>query len=238
MPIPATKRQKEFLRRLGYKDVATVSKVQASQLIDQLLAEEQASGKSFPCPYCKKKFGPRPKRRTKCSSCGNTIIHLSGKFYTERQADELVQSDWLKEARRDRVSEVKEDWREEKRARKEFGEPMTVGYMVKAGPACPHAKPFEGLLVLLEDAYDTPDLLPPYNECHHDTCKCDFDPIMAGEVPKGTRVAEWEDPGQRAKIATREKRKVSTQKGKGGCALLVAAGVGLAGCLGFLLHIV
>src|SRR3990172_7482158 len=119
MSDAATSRKMQFLRRLGYKDAAKVTKQQASQLIDKLLAEEEASGKTFPCPYCKAKFGPRPKREKKCPSCGKTIIHLSGKFFTQSEADSKYQKDWLKESRQDTKREVSDDWKEERKYRKE-----------------------------------------------------------------------------------------------------------------------
>jgi hypothetical protein len=94
---------------------------------------------------------------------------------------------------------------------------MIVGYSVKAGPSCPHAKYLEGLLILIEDAYDTPDILPPFDECRHDSCECEHNLMMANEVPRGTRVAEWADKGQQAKQTTRRTSPVSSQK-KSGCA--------------------
>ncbi len=228
MPSSATTRQKQFLRCLGHKDVANLSKQQGSQLIDKLLAEEKASGKTFPCPYCKARFGPRPRRQTKCKSCGNNIIHLSGKFYTSKKVDELNQKVWLNDTRKDRNADIKDEWREERQYRKEFGEPMFVGYMVKAGPNCPHAKDHEGLLVLIEDACDTPDFLPPYDECRHDSCECEYDSVTAKEVPRKTRIAEWEDPAKRAKLKTRNKSPVSIQKKKAGCATLVMSACAFA----------
>jgi hypothetical protein len=118
MPNTATSRQMQYLRQLGYKGGDKLTKQQASQLIDRLLADEKASGKTFPCPYCKAKFGPRPKREKKCPSCGNTIIHLSGKFYTQSDADAKYQKDWLKESRQDVKREVADEWKDERKYRK------------------------------------------------------------------------------------------------------------------------
>lgn len=216
MPAPATSRQKQFLRQLGHKDVSKLTKQQASKLIDKLLAKEKASGKTFPCPYCKKRFGPRPKRTKNCPACGKKIIHLSGRFFTEQQADERYQKDWLKESLQEARQQVRDDWKEEKSFRREFKEPLFVGYKVKAGPACPHTKKLEGVLVLIEDAYDMPDMLPPYEECKHDSCECEFEAVMANEVKRGTRVAEFEDPKVQAKLTTHKTSPVSTQK-KSGC---------------------
>jgi len=220
MPDPATSRQKQFLRQLGYKDAAKVTKQQASQLIDKLLADEKASGKTFPCPYCKAKFGPRPKRERKCPSCGKTIIHLSGKFYTQEQADTLYQTDWMKETRQDVKTEVKEEWKEERQFRKEFDEPMIVGYTIKAGANCPHAKHLDGLFVLIEDAFDNPDLLPPFENCKHDTCECDYTPARHGEVKGRTKVAQFSDPNIQAKLTTRKTSSVGIEhrKKSSGCA--------------------
>lgn len=214
MSNPATSRQKQFLRQLGHKSDEKLTKQQASQLIDKLLGEEKAAGKTFPCPYCKAQFGPRPKRTKKCPSCGNTIIHLSGKFYTQSEADKHFQKDWLKESKKNTKDEVREDWKAERQYRKEFGEPMVVGYSITPGPEYAHANHFKGLLVLIEDAYDNPDLLPPFDECKHDSCECEFTPVMEDEVKKGTRIAEFSDPAIQAKLTTRKKSPVSIQSKK------------------------
>jgi hypothetical protein len=213
----ATLRQKQFLRRLGHKEVSKLTKAQASQLIDSLLADEKAFGKTFPCPYCKARFGPRPKREKKCPVCGNMIIQLCGKFYTEEQADNLYQKDWLKESRDDNRLNVRDDWKDERAFRRQFKEQVTVGYLTKAGKSCPHAKHVDGLLVLIEDAFDTPELLPPFDDCRHDTCECEYTPVSSHEMPRGTRVAEFVDPKIKAKQTTRRTLPVSSQK-KSGCA--------------------
>jgi hypothetical protein len=97
----ATKRQKQFLRALGHKSFDGLTKDRASTVIDELLKAEKESGKTFPCPYCKKRFGPRPKRTKKCPSCKQTIVHLSGKFYTQEKVEELNQKEWLQDTRKD-----------------------------------------------------------------------------------------------------------------------------------------
>jgi hypothetical protein len=105
----ATNRQKQFLRQLGQKSVEGLTKERASSLIDELLQAEKASGKTFPCPYCKKPFGPRPRRTTKCPSCGQTITHLSGKFYTADKVDEINQKEWLNDSRKYNRELTKDD---------------------------------------------------------------------------------------------------------------------------------
>lgn len=169
----ATSRQKQFLRWLGHRNAEKLTKQQASRLIETLLAEEKESGKTFPCPYCKARFGPRPKRTKKCPSCGNTIIQLSGKFYTEKQADEHCQKDWFKDSRNAVKSETSQVWKEDRKFRKEFDESLFIGYSIEAGPSCPHAKYREGMLILIEDAYAAPELLPPFDGCRYDSCECD-----------------------------------------------------------------
>ncbi len=153
----ATKRQKQFLRQLGHKSFDGLTKERASALIDELLKAEKVSGKIFPCPYCKKRFGPRPRRTKKRPSCGQSIIHLTGKFYTEEKADELYQKEWLKDARKDNRENVRDDWRDERSFRKDFDEVHTVGYIIQVGPACTSSQHLNGLLVMIEDANDTPE---------------------------------------------------------------------------------
>ena len=198
-----TERQKQFLNELGRKSLAGLTKESASTLIDDLLAKEKSSGKTFPCPYCGKPFGPRPKRTKKCPSCGQTIVHLSGRFYTETRVDELDQAEWLNDAREDNRANVKSDWKDELKFRKEFREILTVGYLLKIGPACTASRHLNGLLVLIEDAFDAPEFLPPYPECNQETCECTYEPVSQHEVPKGTKFAEFEDPKQQAKLKTR-----------------------------------
>ena len=110
----ATARQKQFLKQLGHTADDQLTKEQASKLIDQLLAAEKASGKTFPCPYCKKHFGPRPKRSATCPACKGKIIHMSGKFYTEEKAGALLQKDWFAEMRSNIKADVRDDWSGEK----------------------------------------------------------------------------------------------------------------------------
>lgn len=223
----ATNRQKQFLRQLGHKSFDGLTKDLASSLIDQLLKAESASGKTFPCPYCKKQFGPRPRRTKKCPSCGQTIVHLCGRFYTEGKVGELNQKEWLNDSRKDNRDNVKQDWKEERSFRKEFREVDTVGYIIRIGPACTSSQHLNGLLVTIEDANDTPDLLPPFDQCRYDTCECNYESVSPSEVPKGTKIAEWNDPVKQAKLKTRSASPASLVRGSkgGGCAgvLLTAA---------------
>ena len=43
---------------------------------------------------------------------------------------------------------------------------------------------------MLEDAKQHPERLPPYDGCREDTCQCEYELVLADEVPRGTRVAE------------------------------------------------
>jgi hypothetical protein len=212
MSIQATTRQKQYLRQLGQKEVQGLTKEQASDLIDRLIEEEKRSGRQFPCPYCKQKFGPRPKRTKKCPHCGKTIYHICGKFLTESQVGNLNQNEWFNEERENVKESIRDDWREEQKFRKDFKEKLWVGYLLRIGPNCPHAAHLNGLLVLAEDAKANPDLLPPYDECRHDTCECEYELVSAHEVPRGTRVAE---------IVGQERKR------KAGCLGVLMAAVGL-----------
>ena len=217
----ATSRQKQFLRVLGHKGPVTLSKQQASDLIEKLLAAEKASGKQFPCPYCKAKFAPRPSRREKkCPACGRTMVHLCGKLYTSQQADSLYQKDWFKEQQADNKYNAQTDWKEERSFRRQFGDPISPGYIIRVGPACEHARHLDGLLVLHEDANDKPDMLPPDEGCRHDTCECRYD-IAPSTVPRGTRIAEPSDKADRQRLVTRhDPQAVKLGKGSCGSALL------------------
>lgn len=212
--MKATTRQKQFLRALGHSDVDRLTIADASTLIERLLAEEKASGKTFPCPYCKRKFGPRPKRTKTCPSCKKKIIHLSGRFYTEDKVDEMNQKEWIKESRQANRADVREHWQDEKAIRKKFREQHTVGYLLRIGPNCTAASHLNGLLVLIEDAAKCIELLPPFDECREDTCECEYDPVSAHEVPRKTRIAEFADPQEQAKL----KSPATSRTNNEGCA--------------------
>lgn len=187
---PATTRQKQYLRQLAHKEVDRLTKDQASELIERLFEEERRSGRQFPCPYCKQRFGPRPKRTKKCPNCGKTIYHICGKFLTQSQVGDLNQKEWFKEERENVKENIRDDWRDEQEFRREFKEKHTVGYLLKVGRNCPHAAHLNGLLVTLEDAKANPHLLPPYDQCRHETCECEYEPVSSHELPRATRVAE------------------------------------------------
>ena len=177
---PATPDQKEYLRRLGYKDVKGLTKQFASRVIDQLLDKEREAGKTFPCPYCKNCFGYRTKRKTtrKCSWCQNVVTCFLGKFYTESQFWDLKQKRWFKEIRNSIREDIKDDWREQKKFQKQ-GFSFLHGYRIHIGKHCLQAKHLEGNVILLEVAYNHPELLPPFDTCCHDTCECHCENIFS-----------------------------------------------------------
>lgn len=82
-----TPKQKQFLLALGHKNIDGLDVRSASDLINRLVADEKASGKTFACPYCKEPFSPRPRNVKSCPSCGQKIVHIAGTFYTEQQVE-------------------------------------------------------------------------------------------------------------------------------------------------------
>ena len=131
----------------------------------------------------------------------------------------MHQKDWLKEQRADIKSEVKDDWKDEKSFRREFQDVGTVGYLINVGDDCKHVSHLNGLLVLIEDAYDYTGFLPPYDGCHHDTCECEYDAVSPSDVNKSTRIAEADDPAVLAKLKTRANSPVASKlkPRKSGC---------------------
>ncbi len=214
----AISRQKQFLKQLGHTADDQLTKEQASKLIDQLLATEKASGKTFPCPYCKKPFGPRPKRSATCPACKGKIIHMSGKFYTEEKAGALIQKDLFKEMCSSVKEEVREEWKDEKDIRKQYGDTHFVGYLLQIGPKCTDSKHLNGLLVYVEDAFDAPELLPPYETCRFDSCECEYRAVSSSEVPKGTQVAEAHAAEITSKLKTRASKTAALMANPRGCA--------------------
>ncbi len=201
----ATKLQLQFLRQLGYRSYDHLTQEEAHNLIKKLVKSERESNKTFPFPYCKKRFGPRPSHKKKCPSCGRTITHIAGKFYTDEKIEETKQNEWMRENQKCNASNVKDDWREEKKYRKEFHETDLVGYLIVVGSECSFTEYLNGVLVLIEDAFDTPSLLPPHKTCRHDKCECDYELVTRDEIPRGTKIAEWADPVKQAKLTTRNK---------------------------------
>ena len=207
---PATRRQIEYLRNLGYKGEWNLSATQAIQWIDWMLGEEERTGTcTLKCPYCKAPLPKRPKRTAaKCSKCKRRFYHLAGKLYTENRKAERDQNEqhrdhqeWLKESRqmvRDDVRDCVETEKEFSRDMRACGgvDPMEemVGFVIRIGPDCHQSRHLDGLLVPLADAKSDPALLPPYPSCVEATCGCTFDPVSRGELPKGIRVAERAKP--------------------------------------------
>lgn len=231
MSYPATQRQKQFLRALGHKDVKSISKAEASDLIDELLEKERASGKTFPCPYCNAPFGPRPRRRVDCPSCKRTIVHLSGKFYTEDEAAQRYEKSERRDRDKERFLRVRRDWNTELTSRRQRNQVSMVGYRIIIGPSCKLHQELDSYYVLLEDAFDSPSLLPPYHSCPTDSCDCRFVAVAAQQLPQGVRWAQWPDPEKQAKLTTRltspyssvTMNRGASHKGSKGCSLPSAA---------------
>ena len=91
--------------------------------------------------------------------------------------------------------------------------------------------------MLIEDANDTLDLLPPFDECNYDNCECEYEAVSPAEVPKGAKAAEWNDPEKQAKLKTRKSSPVSvkTTSSGSGCAIVIVACIMLS-AVGWLLE--
>ncbi|MGV3604876.1 MAG: hypothetical protein ACO1RA_00600 [Planctomycetaceae bacterium] len=199
----ATPRQKQFIRNLGGKVPSGLTKDEASALIDSLLLDEIDSGKTYPCPYCKVKFGPRPSRDSQCPNCKEKIVSLLGKLYTEEQAKAAANKEWLRECQQDNKTNVREDAKDEREFQQEFDETHLLGYIIRIGPHCNHVRDRNGLMVLLNDALHNPNWLPPYEGCDCDSCECDYEPVSEGQVPPGTRIVVPDAPAATSIKVTR-----------------------------------
>lgn len=109
---------------------------------------------------------------------------MSGKFYTEEKAGVLLQKDWFAEMRSNIKADVRDDWKGEKEIRRQYGDVHFVGYILKVGPQCTDVRHLNGLLVQIEDAFDAPELLPPYETCSYESCECDYQVVSPSEVPR------------------------------------------------------
>lgn len=128
------------------------------------------------------------------------------------------QKSWEEEARRKSKRDVREDWREEQAYRTIHSRPLIVGYTIQTGKNCPHAKPYDGSTFLIEDVYDEPDLLPPYNGCKQTSCECKHTRATADQRGKARIVLEFGNAELQAKLTTRKTSSVgfehSSQGGK------------------------
>ena len=121
------------------------------------------------------------------------------------------------EASRQRTKRVVNGaWREEQTYRKKHGKPSIVGYRITAGKNCPHAKPYDGSTFLIEDVYDEPDLLPPYDGCKHDACECKYTPATADQKRKARIVLKFDSLELQAKLITRTKSPVGFEHSSAG----------------------
>ena len=113
------------------------------------------------------------------------------------------QTTWERDSRKSTSSEVKESWKNEQQYRKKEGKPHIVGYRIQAGARCPHAKPYDGMTFLIEDVFDEPDLLPPYEGCQYGSCKCAY--VQARDTVDTARIVlEFGSPELQAKLKTRQ----------------------------------
>ena len=143
-----------------------------------------------------------------------------GGFIREEQVAANEQQEWFKECRASNKDNVREDWKDEKESRREFKERHFIGYLIRIGSKCSNAKHLNGLLVPFEEAIKSIELLPPYEECRHDTCECGFDPVSENEIPQGTRIAQFVDAKKPQFVDTKKPQLDSTKKlteSKSGC---------------------
>lgn len=159
------------------------------------------------------------------------------------QSDNKYQKDWEHKSRQSTKRRVSEAWSDERKYRKEFVNPLILGYRITAGKNCPHAKPYDGSTFLIEDVYDEPDLLPPYEGCEYDTCECEYTRVMTDDGGTARIVLEFGNPELQAKLITRNTSAVGFERtsfgGKArairaknriksvGCTSVVLAGVAL-----------
>jgi len=118
------------------------------------------------------------------------------------------QKEWERKSRAQTIREVELTWLEEQRYRKKYGKPKTVGYEIIVGKNCSHARVYDGLTFLIEDVYDEPDLLPPYEGCRYETCECTYRRATSARRKKARIVLEFGNAELQAKLTTRYKSPV------------------------------
>lgn len=113
--------------------------------------------------------------------------------------------DWLRACEQANSQETEDAWALETEFRMNVssGEINQYGYLIRICSACQDSSNsgIDGFLVLLEDAYDYPSLLPPYEDCDHDACECEYEDAYS-PLTKGTRIFEAKEWAIVAKLKT------------------------------------
>jgi hypothetical protein len=176
MNYPASARQIEFLKNLGFKVSRNLSADEASALIDELLERENCEGVKLKCPACRKLLNERPRRMTPCPHCKTRIRDVTGKLYTERQLRARDHDEWFTERRAEVDDIVGERLREN----------CIPGFLIRIGPGCVAAQHFDGAFIPIKIAAMRPDLIPPYRRiCLLESCECRAEELQAGDkIPK------------------------------------------------------
>ena len=153
------------------------------------------------------------------SGCADLVEYdysYFGEVFMNSKSGSSPQTVWEVTTRKNIKRRAIDDWSDEQKYRKEFGQPLIVGYRIKAGKNCPEAKPYDGFVILIEDVYDEPDLLPPYVGCKFDTCDCEYTRVMSDEGGKVRIVLEFGNPELQAKLKTRRTSPVGYERGSHG----------------------
>lgn len=155
--------------------------------------------------------GPAPESKREASFLIDAI--KSGKKVTANtlaQYRERERREWVKLVKADFLEGARDDLKMNRQHRREFGEDLWVGQMVRVGRYCHQAKHLNGLLVRLEDAVKRREVLPPYEGCQEETCECTIEAVTAREVPRGTRYVDF--PERPAGTAGRPRRAKKSSK--------------------------
>ena len=94
--------------------------------------------------------------------------------------DPEYQKEWFRDCRSDVREDVREMAKYERDYRREFGIQNLVGFLVRVGRNCPHAKSTDGLLEYSPMMpYQNPTFLPPFPGCRREHCECEYEPASS-----------------------------------------------------------
>ena len=119
---------------------------------------------------------------------------------------------WLRTCEQANSQEAKDAWSLETEFRMNAGSGAInqYGYFIRICSACEGRQnsDIDGFLVLLEDAYDCPSLLPPYKDCEYDICECEYEDAYS-PLANGTRIFEPRERAVIAKLKTNRNNRLS-----------------------------
>ena len=130
------------------------------------------------CPYCNHSFNKPPKRSKTCPKCKKKCYRLkNGRLGVEKK----YQAECEAKKEKERTSRHKEYRAQRNREIKEAVKSgVVVGFRAMAtSDSCPYCRNMSKKRFSLDDVSKNPDLMPPYDMCTSDFCRCCLEPVLS-----------------------------------------------------------